>query len=535
MKSRRRRSWACLLVAGLVLAGCSGDGGEAEEDGDDVPRSSSQDLRVAVGEDPFLRGDPVPPNLGLTAGGPNPGIFETLTRLTPAFGVTAGLAQRWESPKPEQWRFFLRPDVTFHNGARLDAQAVVASLETIAHRQNNRLRGLDPGAAKVKDDLTVEIDLTAPNARLAEQLASPPLAIVAPGTQAGAGTDPATTPTGTGPFRFESYRPGVELKVRAHDQYWGPKPQLRSILFRFGPERDVGRLLATRQVELAGQVPYEALPKVSERTDRVVGSQAARAEYLLFNATGGVAEFSILKDDNVRKALALAIDRRALAKAAWPDDGEENDTVVPELVLGDAGERVKPPPQNLPEAGRLLDQAGWPTGDDGLRAKDGNHLALTLILGRPAEQQRAGEVLEAQLRQVGVAILVTDPAPDSPFARVNSAAFDLFLASQVQDDANPCALCRFFTVRPGGNLTFAGSVGGGQKADDFYERTFVSPSPDTARRLAADIMNVVVAERFTAVPLASLRTQWLVSPRVRGFEPAALGGDQRWDSVWLTL
>ena len=48
-------------------------------------------------------------------------------------------------------------------------------------------------------------------------------------------------------------------------------------------------------------------------------------------------------------------------------------------------------------------------------------------------------------------------------------------------------------------------------------------------------MNIVVSKRFTAVPLASVRTEWLVSPRVRGFEPAVLGGDQRWDSVWLTV
>ena len=101
--------------------------------------------------------------------------------------------------------------------------------------------------------------------------------------------------------------------------------------------------------------------------------------------------------------------------------------------------------------------------------------------------------------------------------------------------ANPCALCRFFSIRPGGQLAFASAAGGGAKADELYDRSYTSPSVDTARRAAADIMNVVVAERFTAVPLASVRTEWLASPRVRGFEPAALGGDQRWDTVWLTV
>jgi hypothetical protein len=47
-------------------------------------------------------------------------------------------------------------------------------------------------------------------------------------------------------------------------------------------------------------------------------------------------------------------------------------------------------------------------------------------------------------------------------------------------------------------------------------------------------MEVVTAERFTAISLASLRTEWLISPRVRGFEPAVLPGDQHWEAVFLT-
>jgi peptide/nickel transport system substrate-binding protein len=487
---------------------------------------------VAVGDDPFLH-DRRNPDVGLRPNGPNPGIFETLTRLTGSFGLSPGLAQRWEAPSTAQWRFFLRPNVTFHNGARLDAPAVVSALETFAARQD-RPRGLDPGTAKVTGDLSLEITLTTGNARLAEQMASPAMGIQAPGTHAGAGEDPPATPTGTGPFLFDSYKAGAELKVKANDGYWGTKPQLRTITFRFGPERDAGRLLATRQVELVGLVPFEFLPKVSGRTDRVVASQPARAQFVVLNA-GGIDEWATLRDDNLRKAVALAVDNRDLARTAWPEEGEESDTLIPALVLGDADERVKPPSQNVQESNRLFEQAGWSRGGDGVRVKDGRALNLSLVLARPAEQQRAADVLESQLGEVGVGLQVVDPSPETPFTRVNNATFDLYMASQAQDDGNPCALCRFFTVRPGGQLAFASAAGGGQKADDLYERAFVSPSTDTVRRLAADIVNVVVAERFTAIPLVSLRSAWLVSPRVRGFEAAALGGDQRWDNVWLIV
>jgi len=517
-----------------VLAACGGGGDDAADEdlGPEPARAAGQDLRVAVGTDPFLAGTPPRPNLGLVTSGPNPGIFETLTRLTGSFGLQPGLATRWESSSPEQWRFSIRPNVTFHDGARLDAAAVVASLETVAQGPN-RPRGLDPGAARANGD-TVEITLTAANARLAEQLANPAMGIQAPGTSAGGGGEPAETPTGTGPFRFESYSPGSNLVVKAYEGYWGDKAQLTSITFRFGPERDAGRLLATRQVELVGHVPYEFLPKVSGRTDSVKGSQPVRAQYLLLN-TGGVDQYTTLRDDNVRRAIALAIDRDAVQKAAWPEDGDDNDSLIPGLVLGEAAGSVRPPSQNLNESRRLLEQSGWGPGPDGVRVKQGQPLTLALILADPDEQQKAGETVRSQLAEVGIGVNLADPAPDDPFARVRASTFDLYMASSVQDDGNPCSLCRFFSVRPGGQLAFASAVGGGQKADELYDRSYTAPSQDSARRAAAELMNVVVAERFTAVPLASLRTQWLISPRVRGFEAAALGGDQRWESVWLTV
>jgi ABC-type transport system substrate-binding protein len=387
----------------------------------------------------------------------------------------------------------------------------------------------------VTADDVVEVNLTSDNARLAEQLANPSMAILAPGTRPGAGDSVETTPTGTGPFIFVSYTKGSELKLKANDKYWGGAPQVRSLIFRFSSETDASRLLATRQVDIAGMVSYRNLASVSGRTDRKVQSRPAQAAYLLLNM-GGTDEWTTLKDDNVRKAVAQAVDRREVVRAGWEGHGTDSATLIPEVVLGkDAADRVKPLATNLTEAKRSLDAAGWlATGPGGPRAKDGRPLVLNLLLSRPADQDKAAEAIKAQLAQVGIATLVQDPGADTPAAKVNLATFDLYLDVRTQDDANPCALCRFFTIRPGGQLSFSGSVGGGPKVDDAYDRIFSSPSIDTARRTAADIAQVVTAERITAVSLASLRSEWLVSPRVRGFEPAEVPGHQRWEAVFLT-
>src|SRR5262249_2874540 len=161
----------------------------------------------------------------------------------------------------------------------------------------------------------------------------------------------------------------------AYEGYWGAKPQLRSLTFRFGPEKDAGRLLATRQVELVGQIPYDLLPKVSGRTDSTKASQPAKAQYLILNAAG-VDDYAALKDDNIRQAISLALDRKAVQKAGWPDDGEDNDSLIPDVVLADAADRVHTPSQNVNQAKKLLDQAGFAPGPDGARVRNGKPLVL---------------------------------------------------------------------------------------------------------------------------------------------------------------
>ncbi|MDQ3642318.1 MAG: ABC transporter substrate-binding protein, partial [Actinomycetota bacterium] len=118
--------------------------------------------------------------------------------------------------------------------------------------------------------------------------------------------------------------------------------------------------------------------------------------------------------------------------------------------------------RNVGEARTLLDQAGWGQGPDGMRSKDGRRLVLSVLLSRPADQERAVEVLRSQLTEAGIGLQVQD-APEGVFTQVRRSAFDLFLETRNQDDANPCGLCRLFSIRPGGQLDYAAAVGGGPR------------------------------------------------------------------------
>lgn len=538
------RFWALLTGVVIMVGGCSAAPPPAQTA--PAARAAAQDLRVAVGDDEFLQATTPVADLGLLADGLSPGIFETLTVLTPSFGLRPGLALRWEAESATQWRFELRPGVRFHDGTPLTAAAVVSSLQRLtggtstaergeAVLRSTRPRGLEPDSASAAGELTIDIALSEPNLRLAEQLANPRTAVQAPASDASNGSTTALTPTGTGPFRFGAYRPGVDLQVAAYLDYWDGPPELSSITFRFGAEKDASLLLATGQVDAVGHVAAELLANVSEGNDRKVESAPARAAFLLLNH-GGIGPWSTLRDDAVRQAVALAVDGPAAADMAWPDHGEPNDSLIPSVVLGPAAQDVRPLRPDAAAARDLLDKAGWTLGADGIRARNGQRLALDMLIRQPTEGlPTAADSIRSQLAAVGIATTTTEQLPGNPtpLQRVNSATFDLFIDLRPQTDANPCALCRLFTIRPGGDLTVSGAVGAGPAADTLFDQAHTATSPDTARRLAADLMNVAITDENVALPLASLSNTWLLSPQVIGFEPAAARGTQQWQRIYL--
>lgn len=432
----------------------------------------------------------------------------------------------------------------FHDGTPLTAAAVADSLRRLAATGGDGdapiwrglPRGLEPGSASAVDDAVVQVVLSEPNLRLAEQLANPLAGVQAPGTQAGDGSTPARTPTGTGPFRFSAYEPGVALQVTAHPEYWDGPPQLSRITFRFGPQKAASLLLATGDVDAVGYVAADRLANVTDGPDRRVRSTASRSAMLLLNRAG-IGRWSTLQEDDVRQAVARALDPAAVVEKAWSEVADPADALIASAVLGPAADQVRPLPHDVAAAADLLSDAGWLPGPGGVRSRQGRRLALDVLVRRPSDGlPAAAEAVRAQLQHIGIATSVTDvlPGNPTPLQRVNAGTFDLFLDVRPQDDANPCALCRLFSLRPGGDLTVSGVLRPGAAVDALFDQVHVARSPESARRLAAELVQVVATDEVVALPLATLSNVWLVSPRVEQFAPATVAGAQDWQSVFLS-
>ncbi len=336
-----------------------------------------------------------PPNLDPTAGAAAAtdevvyaNVFEGLTRIRRDGTVGPALATDWAvSADGLSWTFTLRPGVRFHDGTPFDADIVKFSLDrALAPDSANAARAQIAAISGVEvlDPLAVRIALSRPMADLPLLLGWGDLVMVAPGTAA----TNATNPVGTGPFRFAEWRKGDSVRLVRNPDYWGRPARVGQVVFRL-----VADAAAANAALLAGDVQAfpnfpapETLPAI-ERDARfkvVVGSTEGETILAINN---GKPPFD---DVRVRRALAHAIDRRALIDGAMSGYGTPIGSHFPphHPAYLDLTGRY---PHDPAEARRLLAEAGYPDG-----------FATTLKLPPVGYARRGGEVVAAQLAAVGI-------------------------------------------------------------------------------------------------------------------------------------
>src|SRR5690606_7705744 len=168
--------------------------------------------------------------------------------------------------------------------------------------------------------------------------------------------------------------------------------------------------LQAGEVDLIFDVPREAASQVTGNL-QLITSGVGAYDALYFNIHGE-PPYDLGQDPAIRAAVAHAIDEEALI-AAWQGLAEPNTTMVPPAVLGDAAEMVEGTPYDPAAATRLLEEAGWTPGDDGILQKDGRRLTLTMVVGYPSAEihRPMPEFVQAQLRDVGIELQIVQ-TPD---------------------------------------------------------------------------------------------------------------------------
>lgn len=504
----------------LISAGCE----RAEPTAGQPRPADKQEMVVGAGADDFVL-EINRHRLGMYP--LNANICETLVRLTPDFRVEPWLATRWEYRGDNTFRFTLRPGIRFHDGRPFDATAVKFSLDRAA-RTGIGHSFLSGESVRIVDDTTVDVRPARPNLRLVEQLVHSSYSIVAPGS------DPAVHPVCTGPFRFVEYVRGNRLTVERNDDYWGKKARLRKLTFRFIPDENT-RALALRsgEVDAIFDVGRSMVAGLEKSPGIKVVAAPPGSVILTYITTRGRPPYTRMADPAVRRAVAMAIDRQALAEGILEGHAAFVNTVNPPAVLGSYARLVKGVRHDPAEAGRILDAAGWKMGNDRVRVREGQRLSLVMITQPGSVDPAIAQYVQAGLAQVGIETRIEQLDPGAYTSRVNGGQFDMDIEVPTQNDANPAFLLalRWYAAS---DVKSAVYMAAGARFDALVEQALAATDHEQVQRSAAEAMHLLVDEEAAAIPLAGIHRIYGMKTRVHGFEPHASRLNQWWNTVWLS-
>ena len=414
-----RRFTAIILTAGLaagLLAGCGGAIGSVETSGESQA-SREDSVIVAMGptSEPEAGFDPA---FGWGAGEHvhEPLIQSTLTVTNPDLTIGYDLATDTSvSEDGLTWTVTIREDVTFTDGEPLTAGDVAFTYNTVKETSSvNDFTMLD--RAEALDDTTVVFHMTRPFS-------------IWPYTMAAVGILPehaydsrtyGTNPIGSGRYMLKQWDQGQQVILEANPDYYGEAPKMKQVTILF-MEEDAAFLAAQ-----AGQVDV-AYTSATYSDQNIDGYELAAYETVDnrgFNLPavpegtdeeGRQTGNDFTSDVRVRRAINLGIDRQEMIDHVLNGYGSPAYSVCDQLPWYSEASEVAYDPK---EAGKLLDEAGWRMGPDGVREKDGVKASLNLLFSAgDSVRQALVEDFADQMEELGIACTTEGVGWDTAYDR----------------------------------------------------------------------------------------------------------------------
>lgn len=406
---------ACLLVLSL-MAGCGGFSSES--------RSNTSENRssVMIAMDP--NSEPVAgfdPAFGWGAGEHvhEPLIQSTLTVTNADLTIDYDLATDYSvSEDGLLWTVHIRDDVKFTDGEPLTARDVAFTYNTVKESSSvNDFTMLDH--AEALDDTTVVFHMTRPFS-------------IWPYTMAVVGIVPehaydsasyGSNPIGSGRYILKQWDKGQQVILDANPDYYGEQPNMQRVTIVF-MEEDAAFLAAQ-----AGEVDL-AYTSATYSDQTVEGYSLAAYESVDnrgFNLpavpeqtteSGETIGNDFTADVQVRRAINIGVDREEMIDHVLNGYGSPAYSVCDQMPWYNSASEVTYDPE---KAKSLLDEAGWKTGEDGIREKDGVKAELNLLYatGDSVRQALAADFAE-QLKELGISCTLEGVGWDTAYDRAQS-------------------------------------------------------------------------------------------------------------------
>jgi peptide/nickel transport system substrate-binding protein len=316
----RRRLLHGVAATGLVfgssglLAACGGDGDEAAGTQTGQEGGPRRGGRLRVGHVGAGKGESFNPARGSSFIDASRyfNVFDPLSRVGPTLDVEPGLALEWNANEDSTvWEVKLRPDVTWHDGKPFTADDVLytfAEMGDEKHVSHVSVLNINLRDVRKIDDLTLEIPLNSPNARLFDSFVQQNTVVIQDGAK------DFTKPIGTGPFVFESFTVGERSLCTRNPNYWEEGKPYVDEWEDISIDDNAARLnaLLAGEIDMMSQLPFAQAKEQETRGDiQVIDAESPALQVFLM-----AVDIAPFDDERVRQAFRLIPDRQALIDRA---------------------------------------------------------------------------------------------------------------------------------------------------------------------------------------------------------------------------
>ncbi len=330
-------------------------------------------------------------------------MFDRLVSRDYDFNYKPGLAEKWETSEDGlTWTFFLRENVKFHDGKPLTANDVKWTFDTIKDPDTASPFAGDLAAIKevvVKDDLTVDFVLNYSFPNLLFNLSNTASGIASKEAYETYGDEYGSKyVVGTGPYKFVEWIKGDKIVIEKNPDYnWGPEWManqgtaiIDKIVLRTIPEENSRIMeLETGGVHILRNVPATFFEQLKDSPEvEVVQGDSTKLGYLAY-----ACDKEPFTDLKVRQAINHAINKQDIIQYVFRDLAKEAHGYLPSALKDEYYEDSEKDSYKYDpdKAKELLKEAGFENG-----------LKLTLSSDNATESVRLAEVLQDQLKQVGI-------------------------------------------------------------------------------------------------------------------------------------